>query len=350
MTEPTCATTTRVRLATDADADRWNSFVNLCPRANFYQRYEWATVNRDGLGHRLHFLIGERGTDVVGVLPLVRVRSRLFGDVLASMPFVNYGGPAGVDDEAESALVQAACAEADRIRCDYLEIRAMQAFGALPTTTEKVSMAIQLDADPEALFRSFSQKHRHNIRRVLKNGIDVRAGGPELLADFYQILSRSWQRLGTPLFAPAYFADIVQRFGDGVRIFVAYADGAPIAAAFNGQFRGVVEGLWAGVDDRAQALQPNYALYWGMIRDACERGFSLYHLGRSTKDSGAMQFKAKWSAHPQQLHWNYHLVRTREIPRLNPRNPKYRLAINTWRRLPLGVLGVVGPRLARLIP
>ena len=324
--------------------------MNLCPRANFYQRFEWADVNRGSLGHRTHFLLAERGDEIVGVLPLVRVRSRIFGDVMSSMPFVNFGGPAGVDDAVESALVVAAVAHADAVRCDYLQLRSTRAFEGFEVSTDKVSMTVTLDADPEAVMKGFTTKHRTNIRRAQKNELTVRAGGAELMDDFYHTLSLSWQRLGTPLYRRSYFDDIVRRFAGDVRIFVAYHAGAPVATAFNGEFRGTVEGMWAGVAPLGQELQPNYVLYWEMIRDACERGLHHFHLGRSTKDSGAMHFKERWSAQPQQLYWNYHLVRAKQIPQLNPDNPKYAKAIQLWQRLPLGVLRVIGPPLARLIP
>jgi len=35
------------------------------------------------------------------------------------------------------------------------------------------------------------------------------------------------------------------------------------------------------------------------------------------------------------------------VPNLSPLNPKYRLFINLWRRLPLPLANLVGPRLAR---
>lgn len=350
MTDTPTASPVRIREATDADAERWNAYLNLCPRANFYQRFEWAAINREQLGHRAHFLLAERGDIVVGVLPLVRVRTLLFGDVVASMPFVNFGGPAADDEATEDALVAAACRAADGWRCDYLQLRTTRAYAGLEATTEKVSMTLALDPDPEVVMKGFTTKHRTNIRRAQKNGLTVRAGGPELLGDFYQVLSLSWQRLGTPLYRRAYFADIARRFDGAVRLFVVQHEGRPVAAAFNGEYRGTVEGMWAGVVPDAQELQPNYVLYWEMIRDACVRGLRTYHLGRSTKDSGAMRFKEKWSATPLQLYWNYHRVKATGLPQLNPDNPKYARAIRTWQRLPLAVLNVIGPPIARGIP
>ena len=340
----------RIRVATDADAGRWNEFLKMCPRANFYQRYEWEYLNRQTLGHRTLFLIAEERGAIRGVLPMIHIRSRLFGNVVTSMPFVNFGGPAASEDETEQALVEAGCRYADERRCRYLEIRTTKPLRGLEQTTEKVSMTIDLKEDPDAMMAAFSAKHRKNVRRAQQNDVQVRIGGAELLPDFYRTLAASWKSLGTPLYQPAYFADLMRLFGDDVRLFVAYHGAQPVGCALCGYFRDTVEGMWAGADPRFQALQANYVLYWEMIADSCRRGFRRFHLGRSTKDSGAMQFKARWLAEPQQLYWNYHLVTDTEVPRLNPSNPKFALAIKTWRKLPAGVLRVIGPPIARLIP
>jgi len=51
-----------------------------------------------------------------GVLPLVRVRSFVFGHYLVSMPFLNYGGPLG-DGESVTALVARAVSAHSRRLC-----------------------------------------------------------------------------------------------------------------------------------------------------------------------------------------------------------------------------------------
>ncbi len=340
----------RVRPATDADASRWNAFVNLCAEGNFYQRYEWRTVNERSLGHRTQYLIAERGDDVVGVLPMVHVRSALFGHILSSMPFVNFGGPAALDADAERTLLDAGRAHADESRCDYLEVRTTKPYDGWPTNTDKVSMTIALPGDPEELMKAFGHKHRQNVKRALKNELQVRAGTTDLLDDFYELMRLAWRDLGTPLYKKSYFADYLRAFGDSARIFIAYHEGTPIGTALNGYHARTIEGMWAAGHPAHYKLNANSVLYWEMIRDGIARGFTSFHLGRSTKDSGAVEYKEKWMAVPKQLHWNYHLVKRQALPALNPRNPKYALAIRTWRKLPLGVLDVVGPRIARIIP
>jgi hypothetical protein len=87
-----------------------------------------------------------------------------------------------------------------------------------------------------------------------------------------------------------------------------------------------------------------------MIRQSCERGFNFFHLGRSTKDSGAVFFKKKWNAVPQQLYWQYLLPDGEAVPQLNVDNPKYRFYINVWRKLPVKLTQIIGPPIAKNIP
>ena len=103
-------------------------------------------------------------------------------------------------------------------------------------------------------------------------------------------------------------------------------------------------------DAGGPGLDANYVLYWEMIKDACERGFRRYHLGRSTTGSGAEQFKKKWNAEPSQLYWYYFWPDGRERAVVNVNNSKYQFGISAWRKLPLWAARVLGPPLARVIP
>lgn len=343
----------RIEEATDADAAGWDAFLQQAPGANFYQAYGWRRVNSGQFGHDTRYLVARTaaGGDICGVLPLVLLKSRLFGTILCSMPFVNFGGPCAASTDAARALLARAVSLTHELGADYAELRVLQPVqDDLPTTRHKVSMTIDLDADPDRVWQAFTSKHRTNIRRVYKNDIEVRHGRQELLDDFYHLLSLSWRRLGTPIYRKAYFTEILERFPASTRIFVAYRHDTPVAVAFNGYFKDTVEGMWAGTSPEHQKLQPNYVLYWEMIRHACENGYRHFHLGRSNVDSNAEQFKKKWNAHAQQLYWQYVLNGRDALPELNVNNPKYRLAIALWKKLPLPVTQSLGPWLARSIP
>jgi lipid II:glycine glycyltransferase (peptidoglycan interpeptide bridge formation enzyme) len=218
----------------------------------------------------------------------------------------------------------------------------------------KVSMTMELDADPDKLWRRFSAHHRKNVRRALKNQLDVRVGGIELLDPFYHVLALSWRRLGTPLYAKHYFRRVLETFPNNTYVYICRHNDKPASVALVGHFNGTVEGLWAGCDPALRNLQANYVLYWEMIRHTCNAGFRRFHLGRSTTRSGAEEFKAKWNAQTHQLYWYFHRPKSdgkaADMPGLNVDNPKYRLAISAWQHMPLWATRVLGPPLARGIP
>ena len=53
---------------------------------------------------------------------------------------------------------------------------------------------------------------------------------------------------------------------------------------------------------------------------------------------------------PQPLYYQYYLHRIKEIPNINPSNPKFDLPKSIWQRLPLPITKWLGPKLVRGIP
>lgn len=340
-----------IREATDADQGAWDGFLAGQRTGSFYHRFGWQDIVRRRLGHRTVYLMACGAGRVAGVLPLTYVTSRLFGRILCSVPFMNYGGPCAESADVSKRLVAAAVEKARELGADYLELRCAAPLETdLPVSLRKVSMTIALDPDPEVLWNGFTSKHRKNVRRAAKNGLEVRAGGAELLPDFYAVLERSWRDLGTPLYRRDYFQGILEAFPDSTRIYACCHENQPVSVAFVGFQSGTAEGLWQGGLPQARALDANYVLYWEMIRDICLRGCREFHLGRSTADSGSEWFKSRWNAESKQLYWYFFRPDGGPLPALNVDNPRYRLAIAAWQRLPLWMTRRLGPPLARGIP
>ena len=75
------------------------------------------------LGHRGHFLYAEANGEIHGILPLVHVKSRLFGNALISNAFCVYGGVAAADRAAMRALDGRALELGDALGVDHIEYR-----------------------------------------------------------------------------------------------------------------------------------------------------------------------------------------------------------------------------------
>ena len=91
-----------IRSLDDGTAAAWDRFVRAAPAGTFFHRAGWARVVQAAFGHATHYCFTERDGAITGVLPLARVKTRLFGDSLISSPFCVYGGPLAADTESSS--------------------------------------------------------------------------------------------------------------------------------------------------------------------------------------------------------------------------------------------------------
>ena len=78
--------------AAESSASEWDAFVRTHPAGSGYHLWAWRHIFEDVFGYECALLAARRGESLVGVLPVVKFRSWLFGRALISLPFVNYGG------------------------------------------------------------------------------------------------------------------------------------------------------------------------------------------------------------------------------------------------------------------
>ena len=86
---------------TQGHAARWDDYAMQNETATFYHRFAWKDINEKCFGHRTFYLAAVDGNDFRGIFPIVFLRSRIFGTMLCSMPFVNLGGPCASDAERD---------------------------------------------------------------------------------------------------------------------------------------------------------------------------------------------------------------------------------------------------------
>jgi FemAB-related protein (PEP-CTERM system-associated) len=212
-------------------------------------------------------------------------------------------------------------------------------------------MWLTLPETPEELLASFKSKLRSQVRKGEKNGLGVRLGRSELLDDFYTVFARNMRDLGTPAYGREFFRLILEAFPETTRIVTVIGDHArPLAGGFLIGYRDRLEICSASSIREYNYLQTNMWLYWNCMKYACEQGYHIFDFGRSPIGSSTLAFKAQWGAQPVPHTWHYHLETGNDIPQLNPRNPKLRLAIQLWRHLPISVTRWLGPAIVKHLP
>lgn len=337
----------QVRTLAQSDRGRWEQFTEQCPEATFFHRIAWKDVLERCFGHRTHYLLAERGSSLVGVLPLAEVKSLLFGHSLVSLPFCTVAGVAACDAEAVGALHRVAQELGAQLGVQYLELRnARPREAGWPRQDLYVTFRKTLAAEVEGNLLAIPRKQRAMVRKGIMNGLIARVD--EHVADFFALYADNMHRHGTPPLPRRYFEMLRARFGrDAEVLSILDANGRAVSSVLSFYFRDEVLPYYAGDASAARALAANDFKYWQLMRRACERGVKVFDYGRSKRGTGSYEFKKNWGFEPAPLAYEYRLYRHNRIPQNHPLNPKYRALIALWRRLPLPVANVIGPRLVK---
>ncbi len=343
MAEGVAATPVVVRVAQAADDVRWDAYVDRHPEGTFFHLSPWRQVLAASVGFEPHYCLATRGDALVGLLPLMRVKSMLFGDALVSLPFCVQGGVIADDEATEQALLAHASALAEQLGVDHLELRHSRLIAHdWPAKSETyVLFKRELSPDPEENMKAIPRKQRAMVRKGITAGLVSRE--ERELANFFHIYATSVRNLGTPVFPRRYFEALFRAFEDRCRVTTVYAGSDAVSSVLSFVYKDTVMPYYGGGVPLARDLKAYDFMYWEVMRTACEQGLRHFDYGRSKRDSGSFSFKKNWGFEPLALHYQYHLVKSASLPDRNPNNPKYGLAVNTWKRLPLPVANFLGP-------
>ena len=339
----------RVDIATEPPP--WAPYLSASAGATIYHDPRWGQVMNDAYGNVPFYLTARRGEATVGVLPLVRQQSLLFGRSLCSIPYFDAAGILADDAEAENQLLAAAGRLRDDCRASWVELRQLTPpSDPLPARTDKVTMWLDLPQGAEAMWKQLKTKVRTKVRKTQKGDLSIVHGGAELLDDFCDVYSRTMRDLGSPPHSRRFFRYVLEAFAEQADLFVVRGDNQVLAASFTLTDSHGFHVPWSGSDTRFRRLGANRFLYWCMLEHAADRGAGTFDFGRSTRDSGTYGFKKEWGAEPVPLHWHYLMPAGRQMPELRPDSPKYRLMVACWKKLPLLAARLLGPRIIAKLP
>ena len=331
-------------------ASQWDTFVRSQDGWGHFHLFAWKSVIARVFGHECIYLAARNPTgQLAGVLPMVRVKSLLFGHYLVSMPFVNYGGPLG-GNEAVSALVAYAVELAQRDNAKLLELRSRTSLPVtLPVSHRKITVLLELPlGSAEPLWKRLNPKVRSQVRRPQKEGVVVRFGGDQI-APFHQVFARHMRDLGTPAQPRRFFETLAESFPADMWFGCAYYHGRPIAGGCGFRWASEFEMTWASALGEYKRIAPNMLLYWSFMERAVSEGLATFNFGRCTPDSGTHRFKKQWGSYDVPLWW-YDLSVQPGVATPSPNDTAYAWGPRIWKRLPVRVATALGPSIVRSIP
>lgn len=335
------------------DAARWDEYVKRHAVSSFCHFSGWQRVIERTWRHQQLSLIAERDGGLCGLLPLFHIDSRWFGSMLISTPNAVYGGAIADDAESHRALIESAKALAVSLRVDYLELRntALTNEEVYDRDFHRQNLYVSFDhpiaSDEEALMKSFPRDVRRMIRLGIAGGLRSQIGREELLDDFYEVYATSLRNLGTPVFPKKLFAEFLREFPASSDILLIRQNGRIAAGVLSFYFRDTVMPYYGGAYREFNRAGVNNFMYWELMRLSAARGFTRFDFGRSKIGTGAYQFKSGWRMTERSLPYKFLLVRSGKMPNLNPTNPNFKLMIEIWKRMPLGLTKMIGPKIVK---
>ncbi|HEU4563471.1 MAG TPA: FemAB family XrtA/PEP-CTERM system-associated protein [Gemmatimonadaceae bacterium] len=328
----------------------WDAVARAQRGWTHFHLFGWKAVMERALGHECLYLAArDEAGALAGVLPLVRVRSVLFGHYLVSMPFLNYGGPLGSVDAVRALAAHAV----ERARAEGVKLLELRSRVPLPldlaVSHRKITVVLDLPegGEPERLWKQLDAKVRSQVRRPQKEGVTVRFGADQV-APFFSVLARHMRDLGTPTQGRALFDAIAAAFPEDAWFGCAYLGDEPVAGGAGFVWDGEFEMTWASALREHSRIAPNMLLYWSFMERAVRAGLRAFNFGRCTPGAGTHRFKRQWGSRDETLWWYGAGAAAAKTP--SPDDGAWSWGPRLWRRLPEPVATALGPRIVRFIP
>ncbi len=162
------------------------------------------------------------------------------------------------------------------------------------------SHIIDLTNDEDTLMAKMHSKHRNVVKKAIKDGVIIKAGGAELLEDYYLIDKETWERSSLNGYSKEYYKAILESLPNNTCIYISYLNDQPQTGAiiiYNKQMSYYMYGASIkGAHNGAGNL-----LQWEVIRDMKRRFVLKYsfvgcriNVDESSKYYGIQRFKERF--------------------------------------------------------
>jgi len=335
-----------------SDQQEIESYLDSALYSVAYQRLQWLEAVYKVYGHQYEYLLARIEDKLVGVLPITVFRNISGGKQLCSLPFCDVGGVIADNDDIREKLIDFALGRADELKATSFQLRQRLTKNVETTdmTGRKVSMLLDLPESAEALLAGFKSKLRSQIKKSEKNGLIFDfANDEKSIEDFYYVFCRNMHLLGSPTHSIKWFQVLREMYQDDLLVGRVWFEGKIVGAGillFSGNNVSIP---WASTLRDYNRLAPNMLLYWNLLRVSCERECGQFDFGRSTYGEGTYKFKKQWGAKPVVLDWQIFDKKSVTVEMTGEKTHARDMAEKIWKRLPLPVVNIIGPRLRRYI-
>lgn len=278
-------------------------------------------------------------------LPLMEVKSFLTGQRGVSLPFTDYCDPIVSGDIHFQEVFNYLIEYGKQASWKFIEIRGGRDFlHDIPSSSYYYGHTLNLSQNEEQIFCSFRSSTRRNIRKAIREGVEVKIDNSlESIKEFYRLNCMTRKHHGIPP-QPYYFFEKVYDYiisrNYGFVVLASYK-GKNIAGAVYFHFGKKAIFKYGASDRRYQRLRPNNLIMWEAIKWYSRNGYEHFSFGKTEPENkGLIQFKDGWGAEKVIIkHYRYDLNKSAFM---NGNAHAAELHSKVFNKMPIPLLKVVG--------
>ncbi len=278
-------------------------WAELAATGDVFHSPPWIRVLRDAFGVEPHaHLITEPDSHKLAGLPVCRIDD-IVGERLSTMPFSDFAGPLGVDDDDDaewSALLTRVLDDGLPFKLRTLHHSRFDRDERLEAVGRAKWHSVDLTADIETTWDTISSAARQAVRRARRSGVEVSISSDRAaLAEFEELhLALRRQKYGMLSQPPEFFDAIVAHFAADFAVVKADLEGQAVAAIV--LLRWGNKAYYKFNASRIEALssRANDLVMWEAITFAGKTwGCESLDLGLSDLDQpGLIRYKEKYAS------------------------------------------------------
>lgn len=287
-----------VKRADERTFDNWNDRLNGSGGSTFYHQSEVLRIFEKYISSELYPLVGYKGQEPVGLLPVFEISKGPITTVFSPPPRLGIPnlGPVLL---APSQIKQRKYEKRNRrfintsiewieehISPNHIYIQSSPRYDdprpfewSNFTISPRFTYYIDVSKNAERIIELFSRDARSNIQNTDPEQYEIRKGDVDDVKFVMGMISDRYETQGKNFkLSTEYAVELFRKFDDAeFPVYVGYVDGERVSGILNPRYGSTVN-FWQGGGKPDVPLPINDLIHWQIIEDAVEEEYKYYDL------------------------------------------------------------------------
>ena len=298
-----------MKLVNEVSSDQWNHFLQECDQATIYHTPEWKKLLEASFNYEPCYLfVLDENNQLIGLLPLFKVRSRITRNRLCTLPFSHECGYIG-DENAMGLVYEEVLRLGASKDISYIEIRDRVNMEApMEVSNTYCKHVIELSDDLDRTWRNLDRSVRANIKKTVKDGVTTEVSRDmNDIYSYYELDSVSKIRHGVPCHPLTFLKNMHTYMQDKLILVMARYQNKVVSGGVRWIFKDQMVAAYASSDPDYRSLSPQHAVDWASIVYAHEIGCKIIDYGRTSKENrGLIGYKKRYGTIEKEMYYSYY--------------------------------------------